>query len=178
MARKNPARTHAAEALSAVSYGPSSLEVLAPGNLPFQLHLLVQGLTRRMQKVLDPFDLTPLHWGILCCLWRQDGLSPTDFADQLSQLGGTITVALKALERRKLIVRRASRVDGRAAQIYLTARGRALEKVLVPLAANLMQDLFSGLSAAEYKRFEETVRSLRTHLDKPGRSGKQIKCSP
>ena len=169
MTRKTRVRTPAAKSTPTVSSDPSSLEVLAPGNLPFQLHLLVQSLTRRMQKVLDPFNLTPLHWGILCCLWRQEGLSPTDFAEQLSQLGGTITVALQALERRKLIVRRANRDDGRATQLYLTAPGRSLEQVLVPLAGNLIQDLFRGLSASEYKQFESTVRLLRTHLDNPSR---------
>jgi DNA-binding MarR family transcriptional regulator len=143
-------------------------EILAPENLPFQLHLLVQGMTRRMQKVLDPFDLTPLHWGILCCLWRKDGLSPTEIAGQLSQLGGTITVALQALEKRKLILRRARRDDRRAMQIYLTARGRALQQVLVPLAAGLLRDLFSGLSPAEYDHFAGTVRSLRAHIEQRG----------
>jgi DNA-binding MarR family transcriptional regulator len=136
--------------------------VLAPENLPFQLHLLVQGMTRRMQGLLQPFNLTPLHWGMLCCLWRRDGLSTTEFTEQLSQLGGTITVALQAMERRKLIRRRPHPRDGRASQIFLTARGRALEQELVPAAANLIQDLFRDLSPAEYKQFADTVSLLRT----------------
>ncbi len=160
-------RTSAAPVVAAPTLEVPAAETLAPENLPFQLHLLVQGMTRRMQKVLNPFDLTPLHWGMLCCLWRKEGLSATDFAGQLSQLGGTITVALQAMEKRKLIRRRTDRADRRATQVYLTARGHELQQVLVPLAADLIHDLFSGLSVAEYNHFADTVRSLRTHIEQP-----------
>jgi DNA-binding MarR family transcriptional regulator len=140
---------------------PSSAHVLAPENLPFQLHLLVQGMTRRMQTLLTPYDVTPLHWGILCCLWRQDGLRTTHLAEQLTQLGGTMTVALHAMERRGLIRRRPNPADGRSMEVFLTERGSALERELVPAAAKLIQEFFGDLPPAEYERFAEVVRLLR-----------------
>lgn len=139
--------------------------VLAPENLPFQLHLLAQGMTRRMQEVLAPFCFTPLHWGVLCCLWREDGLPPKELALRLSQLGGTITVALDAMERRLLVRRRAAPDDGRSVSVFLTARGRKLEHDLVPAASDLIADLFRDLSAAEYQRFATVVRKLRQRTE-------------
>lgn len=141
---------------------PSPADVLAPENLPFQLHLLVQGMTRRMQKLLAPYDMTPLHWGVLCCLWREDGLRTTQLAERLTQLGGTMTVALSAMERRGLIRRKTNPADGRSMEVFLTDRGRSLEQELVPAAASLIQELFADLPPAEYAHFAEVVRLLRT----------------
>lgn len=138
-------------------------DTLAPANLPYQMFLLVQQMTRRFQAVLDTFGLTPLHWGILCCLWREDQLRTKEIATQLEQLGGTITVGLDVMQRKGLIERRPDEADRRVSRIFLTAKGQSLQKVLQPQAKALIDTIFEGLDHEEYLRFAWQIAELRRH---------------
>jgi DNA-binding MarR family transcriptional regulator len=137
---------------------------MAPHNLPYQLFLLVQQLNRRFQQVLDPYDLTPLHWGVLCCLWSEDGIRPTEIAQTLEQFAGQITLGLDALLSRGLIERRTEAADRRVSRVFLTQAGSDLKAVLVPQVESLIGDIFSVFSEAEYAQFSENVGKLRRHL--------------
>ncbi len=138
-------------------------DALAPANLPYQMFLLVQQMTRRFQAVLDPYGLTPLHWGILCCLWEEDRLRTSEIARRLEQLGGTVTVGLDVMQREGLIERRPDESDRRVSRISLTAKGRALQKVLKPQAGALIDSIFAVFGRDEYLFFEKQIGDLRRH---------------
>ena len=138
--------------------------VLAPENLPYQLFLLVQQMTNRFQTVLRPHGLTPLHWGILCCLWAEDGLKTTEIARRLDQLGGTITVGLDAMVRDGLVERQRSESDKRVTRVLLTERGRGLRQRLEEAANCLVVQMFSPITPAQYSQLQGTVNILRKHL--------------
>ena len=142
-------------------------EVLAPRNLPYQMFLLVQQMTKRFQEILTPHGLTPLHWGILCCLWGQDGLRTTEIATLLEQLGGTVTVGLDVMERDGLIERNKDQADGRVSRIFLTKRGGSLKSMLAPAAAALIDDMFVTLTPDEYRALAKQVAHLRQAVSKP-----------
>ena len=129
-------------------------EALAPLNVPFQVHLLAQAMTRALQQeVLSAHDLTPLHWGILCCLWRTDGLRTTEIALCLDQLGGTITMGLDTMQKRELIIRTPDDVDRRILRVFLTKLGASLEAIVVPKAARLIERMLQHRSHSEYEAF-------------------------
>jgi len=146
------------------SRGPLE-SVLAPHNLPAQMRLLVQLLTRRFQEVISPYDITPLHWGILSCLWREDGLTTRAIVDQLDQLGGTVTVGLDSMEKRGLVRRRVDHNDRRISRIWLTKRGAKLENKVVPVVKNFMSKMFSCLSEKEKLQLASMVDTLRRHIE-------------
>ncbi len=131
------------------------------------MFLLVQQMTRRFQEILTPHGITPLHWGILCCLWGEDGLRTTHIAARLEQLGGTVTVGLDVMERHGFVRRRKDRTDGRILRIFLTERGRVLKKVLEPAAAALIQEMFVTLTPEEYNALYSQIAHLRkaVHTD-------------
>jgi DNA-binding MarR family transcriptional regulator len=146
--------------------GPDSLEnVLAPLNLPYQMRLLVQLLTRRFQAVIEPFDLTPLHWGVLSCLWREDGLATQSIATRLEQLGGTVTVGLDAMEKRGLVRRKQDPDDGRVSRVWLSKKGAAMQERLVPLVSKFVEQVFSGFTKEECSEFGRMVLRLREHVE-------------
>jgi DNA-binding MarR family transcriptional regulator len=152
----------------AISAGKAPFqEVLAPRNLPYQMFLLVQQMTKRFQQVLTPHGLTPLHWGILCCLWGEDGLRTTEIATRLEQLGGTVTVGLDAMERDELVQRKKDRADGRVSRIFLTERGASLQKTLAPSAAALIDDMFATLTPEEYSSLARQIEALRRAVSSP-----------
>jgi DNA-binding MarR family transcriptional regulator len=149
---------------------PLELPVLAPRNLPYQMFLLVQQMTRRFQEILTPHGITPLHWGILCCLWGEDGLRTTEIAARLEQLGGTVTVGLDVMERLGLVRRKKDKADGRILRIFLTERGRILKKTLEPAAAALIQEMFVTFAPEEYNALSSHIARLRNAVAKPIRS--------
>ncbi len=142
--------------------------VLAPNNLPVQMRLLVQLLTRRFQEVISPFDITPLHWGVLSCLWREDGLTTRAIVDQLDQLGGTVTVGLDSMEKRGLVRRRVDDKDRRISRIWLTKRGANLERKVVPVVKDFMGKIFSCLSEKEHRELTALIERLRVHVEALG----------
>jgi len=138
--------------------------ILAPENLPYRMRLLVQVMGRMFQDVLDPFDITPLHWGILCCLWQEDGLATQAIANRLEQLGGTITVGLDSMEKRRLVSRKADSNDRRISRVWLRRRGRDLEGELSPEVTALVNRMFDCMSQQELAGFSACVDKLLAHL--------------
>ncbi len=140
--------------------------MLAPENLPYQMFLLVQQMTRRFQEILAPYGITPLHWGILCCLWAEDGLRTTQIAERLEQLGGTVTVGLDVMERDGHIQRKKDKTDGRVSRVFLTQRGRILKGSLEPAAAALIQQMFATIAPEDYKSLSTQIAHLRKAVSK------------
>ncbi len=130
------------------------------------MFLLVQQMTRRFQEILTPHGITPLHWGILCCLWGEDGLRTTQIAERLEQLGGTITVGLDGMERKGYIERKKDRIDGRVSRVFLRERGRILKRSLEPAAAALIRELFATLAPEDYQALAAQIAHLRAAVPK------------
>jgi DNA-binding MarR family transcriptional regulator len=140
-------------------------QILAPHNLPYQMRLLVQLLTRRFQSVIEPYGLTPLHWGVLSCLWQEDGLATQAIAAQLEQLGGTVTVGLDVMEKRGLVKRKQDRVDRRISRVWLTKKGAATQQELVPLVSAYVDQVFSIFTPEECSALAGMMHRLREHVE-------------
>jgi DNA-binding MarR family transcriptional regulator len=128
------------------------------------MRLLVQAMTRHFQNLLQEYDITPLHWGVLSCLWREDGQATQAIAQTLDQLGGTLTVGIDAMERRGLVKRKKDKVDGRISRVWLTKKGRAMEGKVVPKVEEFVGRLFGCFSEKEYRELSGLVDRLREHL--------------
>lgn len=139
--------------------------VLTPENLPYRIRLLAQTMTRRFQDLIEQYGVTPLHWGVLSCLWREDGRPTQAIAQELRQLGGTLTVGIDVMEKRGLVKRRRDRQDGRISRVWLTKKGRDLEGVIVPEVESFVREMFGCFSKSEYGDFSEMVDRLRSHVD-------------
>lgn len=139
--------------------------ILPPNALGYRLKLLSQAIERRFQEVLDPFGLTPLQWGILCCLWQEDGLPTLQISKQLQQRSGNVTVALPLMEKQGYIQRQCDQSDRRILRVWLTPEGRQLKNVLPQQAQELDRQLFESLSEDERASFSEMINRLRCTLE-------------
>ena len=132
-------------------------EVLAPYNMGYRIKLLSQLLSRKFQELLDPFGLTPFHWLVLCCLWREDGLPTSSIGEKLQQVGGTLTGVLDRMEERSLVRRERDTSDRRIWRIWLTEDGKKLETVLPPLAVEVREEAMKGMSSEERELLSRLV---------------------
>jgi MarR family transcriptional regulator, organic hydroperoxide resistance regulator len=109
-------------------------------------------------------EITPEQWAVLARLWRQDGLSQTELGESAWRDRPTMSRILDGMEKRGLLVRRASPEDGRAWHVHLTPRGKALEKRLVPVAREIVERSLRGVSKADLATTRATLRKVFVNL--------------
>ena len=139
-------------------------DVLAPHSFGYRVKLLSQLQTRKFQERLDPLGLTPFHWVVLCCLWREDGLAISSLSEQLQQVGGTLTGVLNRMEERGLVLRQQDAEDRRIYRIWLTDSGRSLQDTLPPIALTLREQTMQGFSEAECQQFSALLNRAIKNL--------------
>jgi MarR family transcriptional regulator, organic hydroperoxide resistance regulator len=154
--------------MATLSIANSSLDpwqdILAPHSFGYRVKLLSQLQTRKFQEQLDPLGLTPFHWVVLCCLWREDGLAISSLSEQLQQVGGTLTGVLNRMEERGLVVRQQDEQDRRIYRIWLTEAGRSLQNTLPPIALALREETMHGFSEAECQQFSALLNRAIKNL--------------
>ncbi|MQA86770.1 MAG: MarR family transcriptional regulator [Streptosporangiales bacterium] len=101
---------------------------------------------------------------ILMCLWEEDGLTPGEIARRLGLATPTVTKATKRMEPAGLVVRKPHPSDARLVLIYLTDRGRNLEKVLDEEMRRLSGRALRTLSEEEQAQFIRFLHELRRNL--------------
>ena len=93
-----------------------------------------RALIRALQLRLAPCDVSFGHWAFLRILWENDGLTQRELSREAGVMEPTTFAALKAMERKGYIRRRRLSGNRRKVHIFLTAKGHALKRRLVPLA--------------------------------------------
>ena len=76
----------------------------------------------------------------------------------------TTVIALKSLERSGFVVRRKSDEDRRKVHVFLTAKGRALKRRLVPLAEEVNRVAVDGVPAGNLAVTRRTLLKLIANL--------------
>jgi MarR family transcriptional regulator, organic hydroperoxide resistance regulator len=104
------------------------------------------------------------HWPFLRVLWEGDGLSQSELSREAGVMESTTFVALKAMEARGYVVRRPVPGDRRKRCVFLTARGRALERKLVPLAVAINAIAVRGVSPRQVAAARRTLVAILANL--------------
>ena len=138
--------------------------LLAPYNLGYRIKIIAQLGTRRFQERLDPFELTPFHWVVLCCLWQEDGQATSGIGEKLQQVGGTLTGVLDRMCERGLIRRERDTHDRRIWRIWLTEEGERMKTTLPPVALSLAQVMMTGISTEEQSALSDWVNRAIANL--------------
>lgn len=71
---------------------------------------------------------------------------------------------LKQLEVKGLVEKRSDVKDKRLNRVYLTKRGKALKKELLPVAAETIEILFWGVNAKDMEAFKRIHKTIITNL--------------
>lgn len=140
------------------------LTIFAPHSLDYSLKRLAQNLQRTWQERLSLLGLTPFHWVVLSCLWQEDGLPTSTIAEQLQQVGGTLTGVLDRMEERGLVERVKDAQDRRIWRIWLTAEGLQLREVIPPIVMEVREAYTRGVSPREYQLFVALLDQMIDNL--------------
>ena len=120
---------------------------------------------RALQMRLAEHGVSIGHWTYLRALWQTDGLTQRELSEEAGVSDPTTFTAVKAMERRGYVVRRTVEGDRRKRRVFLTARGRALEAKLVPLAEDVNAVAVRSLSATDVAKARRTLLALLDNLN-------------
>ena len=112
------------------------------------------------KKQLQQFNVTPIQYALLKCLWDEDEQAPSQLAQHLCLDSSTVTGIMGRLEEKSLIVREYCKTDRRRIIVCLTDAGRALQKPIEALIEETNRLVTRGISAEQL----QTLRSDLLHI--------------
>ena len=119
---------------------------------------------RALQGRLAVHGVSIGHWFFLRVLWKTDGLTQRELAREAGVMDSTAFIALRAMAGRGYVVRRPVACDRRKKGVFLTARGRALERKLVPLAVEVNAIAVRAIAPRQVAATRETLIALLANL--------------
>lgn len=117
---------------------------------------------RSLQARLAAHGVTLGHWTFLRILWERDGVTQRELSQEAGLMEPTTVVALRGMEELGYISRERLPDNRKNIYVFLTSKGKALKKKLVPLAEEVNALAVRGLNAREV---ETTRRCLLLMLD-------------
>lgn len=114
----------------------------------------------KMTEKLSVFDLTPVQYAVLYCLWENNKKSPKEIAERLKLENSTISGILERMEKKDLIKRMISKEDRRFIQIMLTEKGAALEEDVLAAVDKVNEEVMSVFSKEECENLKTQLRLL------------------
>ena len=115
-------------------------------------YTLAQVCKLHRQRADNLLNTIGLHGGqemFLTELWRKDGISQTELAEQLSLQPATVTNSLRRMEREDIVERHDDSDDQRVSRVYLTGKGHGLEGPVEEKWGQLESEAFAGFSLEE-----------------------------
>jgi MarR family transcriptional regulator, organic hydroperoxide resistance regulator len=101
---------------------------------------------------------------ILLTLWAEDGLAPGEIAKRLGLATPTVTRAAARMEAAGLLRRAPHERDRRLVLLFLTDRGRALEKEIGREIDELSERALASLGRSERAELVRLLDSIRHNL--------------
>ena len=123
-----------------------------------------RALVRSLQTRLAKHEVSFGHWTFLRILWEKDGLTQRELSREAGVMEPTTFTALKTMESRGYILRRQLAGNRRKVHIFLTTRGRALKRTLVPLAEAVNRAAVRGVTSADIAATRRTLMSVLVNL--------------
>ncbi len=124
----------------------------------------IRALDRALQLRLAEHEVAIGHWVFLRALWEGDGLTQRQLSREAGVMEPTTFAALKAMEARGYVVRRQLADNRRNVHVFLTAKGRAMEQVLVPLALECNVIAVRGVPAGDVTTTRRTLLAMLRNL--------------
>lgn len=125
---------------------------------------------------IEPHGITLGMWYFLRVLWEEEGLTQRELSNRVGTMEPTTLEAIRSMEAIGLVRRERDLKDGRKRLVYLTEKGAALEKVLLPLARDLVDDAVTDLNTDEQVELLIMLQKVRGKLararQRPSSSGK------
>lgn len=111
---------------------------------------------QEMKNELKIYDLTPIQYGVLKCIWEKELSNPKEIATQLGIENSTISGVLERMEAKGLILREIDPNDRRYIKVSLSDKAKELEepvnKTVLKVNENVLKD-YTDEEITEFKGY-------------------------
>jgi MarR family transcriptional regulator, organic hydroperoxide resistance regulator len=137
----------------------------------YQIRMTHRMLQRYRQLLVEPYGVSAGMWFLLRVLWEEDGLTQCELSRRIGTKEPTTVVSLRAMLNAGFIQRVRNGVDRRKVNIFLTAKGRSLQKTAVPLAKHVVDTAVSGFSQTEVHQLLSMLDRIQNNLSDIDKAG-------
>lgn len=141
--------------------------------LPYLLNRAGLRVGLMFSRDIEAFDVTLPMWRVLIELWYNGDHRLGELSERTSIDISTLSRLLVAMQRKNLIVRRRSGLDGRALSLTLTPRGLALTEKVAPYALRYEGVAMKGMTAREVATLKDLLKRVFLNLEKADRAGSE-----
>ncbi len=114
------------------------------------------------------FGLKIPEWRVMAVLGDSGEHTQRELVNATRMDKVAVNRACKVLEERGLIARSPNASDGRSHHLELTPAGRAVHGEIMPLALDMERRLFTALSSAERRTFQDLLARIYEQALQPG----------
>jgi DNA-binding MarR family transcriptional regulator len=150
------------DTLAAQRLGEMGLENFAP----YLMHRIMGRYNAALQDEMAALGLTTPQMRSLAVLSVIDGILIRELAVYAVVQQSTLSRALEALDKDKMIRRETDASDSRAIRIFLTDRGREAYERLWPHMSGAYEAMFKGVDASAQKAFVATLQTMLGNIRK------------
>jgi len=100
-------------------------------------------------RELAKYDLTSSQISVLCNLWNKDGITQKEMQEKLNLRAASVTGLVDTLCDKNFITRIQDDEDARVKRLYLTDKGRKVEKISTDVVKVLESTISKGLTEDE-----------------------------
>jgi DNA-binding MarR family transcriptional regulator len=119
---------------------------------------------RALQMRLAEHAVSFGHWTFLRILWERDGLTQRELSADAGVMEPTTYAAVRAMIKLGYVTRRNAPGNRKNLYVYLTPKGRALKRKLVPLAKDVNTVAIDGLALDDVEATRRTLLAIIRNL--------------
>ena len=123
-----------------------------------------RGFTRALQAELAAHGVPFGHWTFLRILWQRDGLTQRELSAEAGVTEPSTFAAIRAMEKQGYVARRQVAANRKNVYVHLTAKGRALQRKLVPLAEEVNRRAVRGVTSTDVETARGVLLSIIHNL--------------
>ena len=140
--------------------------IVAENAIGLWIHRVYQASRNEMYRAFRERgeEITPEQWAVLIRLWEHDGLTQAEVSEATFRDAPTMSRIVDSMETRELVERRPDPDDGRVRRVFLTARGRALKKKLVPVVERIVARMVAGIDDRDLVTTRAALRQMFANL--------------
>lgn len=116
-----------------------------------------QTVLQIFRKELHELDITPVQYGFLSYLIRDNGATPAQLSEHFGLEGSTVTGILDRLEKKGLVERKTDDHDRRTYHIVITETGWALSEEMLERAKRANRIVESMIGDENVKFFKQIL---------------------
>lgn len=133
--------------------------------LPYLLNRAGLRVGLMFSRDIEHYDVTLPMWRVMIELWHNGDHRLGELSERTSIDLSTLSRLLVAMQRKNLIIRRRSGLDGRALSLALTERGLELTEKIAPYAVHYEDVAMRGMNTRDVKKLKELLKKVYLNLE-------------